>query len=335
MGSAIRQHDQHPFLVISENRLGVAAIKRLGPHTRRRNIQLVTLFGEPGTGKSRLARELIRSWDTKRADGKTIFVTASQYAAELAEASTDDAIRQFQRRYRHEVKLFVCEDIQSLAGRPESQRQLTAAIDQVISEGACVLFTSTLRPSQIPRFSRRLADRMRGGLSVTLKLPKESSRVKLIQHFLKSESITLSSEQISLIAKKYEVSAREILSLLEHIKALHRLKRPTDDWLAEIDKLAEHSEVELKQISAIVAKQFETTVADLKSPKRSQSIKTARQVAMFLAREHTELTLKEIGQYFGRGNHSTVIHACRKVSELIGTDPVLAHQVETANRAII
>ena len=135
MATTLRQHDQHSFLILPENQLAVAAIKRLAPLTRRRTLQTVSLFGPPGTGKSRLARELIRSWEAKRSDGKIVCVTGSEFAAQLAQASTEEAIHQFQSRYRKDVLLFVCEDLQSLSGRKETQQQLTAAIDDVVSTG--------------------------------------------------------------------------------------------------------------------------------------------------------------------------------------------------------
>lgn len=288
----------------------------------------MTLIGPAGSGKTRLARELMSSWQGKRSDGKIVNVTASQFAADLAEASSTDAIRQFQIRYRKEVILFVCEDLQSLAGRTESQQQLTTAIDDVTSQGGCVLLTSTVMPSGIPRCNRRLANRIRGGLCVEMSLPQSSSRKKLLNHFLQTESVQLSTDEIERITNSIEFSARDLIGLIEQIKSFHRLNRGEKELRQYLDQLAESPACGLKEIATAVAREFDTTIPDLRGPSRSQTIRTARHVAMHLARQRTDATLKEIGDYFGRGNHSTVIHACKKISEHLSNDDSLAFQVE-------
>jgi chromosomal replication initiator protein len=335
VASTLRQHDRHSFLVLPENRLAVAAIKRLAPLTRRRTLQMVSLFGSPGTGKSRLARELIRSWEGKRSDGKIIYVTASEYAAQLAQASTDAAIRQFQSRYRKDVSLFVCEDLQSLAGRKESQQQLETAIDDVVMNGGCVLLTSTLMPSGIRNFSARLANRIRGGLCVDVPLPAANSRRKLIDHFLETESIQISTEDIATIAREYEVSPRELQGVLHQLQSIQKSNSRKTRNTSEILKELTHSrQYTLQQIASATSKIFGVRVSELRSGTRSKTVSTARQAAMFLTRELTDLKYKEIGEYFGRGNHSTVIHACKKISTLKDDDAILSHHLEAIKKRL-
>ena len=287
----------------------------------------MTLVGPPGTGKSRLARELIRSWD-QRADGKIISVTASQFAADLAEASAAGAIRQFQIRYRNEVTLLVCEDLQSLAGRNESQHQLTLAIDDVIAQGGCVLLSSTSMPSEIPKFSRRLANRIQGGLCVNVSLPKAASRKKLLLHFLETGTVQLSPAEVDHFSKTFEVSARELIGLLEQVKVVKR-SNGKGNLIEAIEDLGFTPKHSLKEIARAVTKEFETTLAELRGPKRSKTIRTARHLAMHFARQRTDATLKQIGEYFGRGNHSTVIHACNKIDEELKTNTSLAFRAES------
>ncbi len=296
---------------------------------------MVSLFGSPGTGKSRLARELIRSWEVKRSDGKIIYVTASEFAAQLAQASTDAAIRQFQGRYRKDVSLFVCEDLQALAGRKESQQQLETAVDDVVMNGGCVLFTSTLMPSGIRNFSARLANRIRGGLCVDVPLPGAKSRRKLIDHFLKTESIQLTEEEIVSISREYEVSPRELQGILHQLQSVQRSNSKKTRETSEILKELTHSkQYTLQQIASATAKVFGVRLFELKSDTRAKTVSTARQVAMYLTRELTDLKYKEIGEFFGRGNHSTVIHACKKISALKDDDAVLAHHLEAIKKRL-
>lgn len=335
MATTLRQHDQHSFLAFPENKLAVAAIQRLAPLTRRRTLQFVTLVGPPGTGKSRLARELVRSWEAKRTDGKIIYVTASEYAAQFAEASAADSIRQFQIRYRKDILLFICEDIQALAGRKETQQQLIAALDEVTESGGCVLLTSTTMPSGIRRLSSRLTNRIRGGLCIDVPLPGASSRKKLLEHYLLSESVRLTKEEIAEISQKHEFSPRELQGLLQHLKATQRTGRGTQLSSSEVlEQITVREQYTLPEIASATSKVFGVKVSDLKSPRRSKSISTARQVAMYLARELTDLKYKTVGEFFGRGNHSTVIHACKKIGSLIETNPILAHNVELVEKRL-
>ncbi len=336
MVSPLRQHDQHSFLVLPENKFAVAAIKRLSPTTQKRSVQCVTLVGPPGTGKSRLARELIRSWETVQSDAKIVSVTASEFAAQFAQAASDNAIHQVQRRYRHDVSLLICEDIQSLSGRKETQQQLVAALDDVTSQGGCILLTSTLMPAGIRGLSSRLTSRIRGGLCADITLPEVASRRKLLNHFLSTESFRLTDEDINEIAKSYQASPRELFGILQQIQAMQKTKSGQRMSSSElIQSLQISRKYSLPEIASATARVYGVRVGDLKSPRRSRTISQARQVAMYLTRELTDLNYQTVGEYFGRGNHSTVIHACKKIATQRQDDPVLSHHIESVEKRLL
>ncbi|WP_437193713.1 helix-turn-helix domain-containing protein [Planctomicrobium sp. SH527] len=328
MNAVLRQADPRSFLVLPENQLSIAAVNQLAPGVKRRCVNLVTLIGEAGTGKSHLARELVRSWEGERTDKKVIVVTASQFSAQFAEAATIDSIPQFQTRYRNEIALLVCEDIQMLGARKETQQQLQATIDDVISQGGLVLLTSTQMPGAIRGLSRRLMNRMHGGLCVTIEMPSVPSRRKLIEHILAGEGHHLSTKEIDQIAQDYPVSPRELSGLLAQLRAEEKLlspaQRPRRSTVkALIEERNRVPSIDLGGLCKLTAVQFGVKSADLKGPRRSQTISLARQTAMYLAREQLQMNYVEIGKYFNRGNHSTVIHACRKIGEQRQTDPDL------------
>lgn len=336
--NAIRPFDQFPFLVLPENRLAVAAVNKLGPKVRRRVCRLVTVVGPAGCGKSRLARELIRGWDEARDDGKRLLVTASEYAAQFAEASEHGAIPQFQTRYRHDVRLLVCEDVQMLGPRKETQQQLLAAIDEIISEGGLVLLTSTRMPGEITGLSRRLVNRMHGGICAPLELPGEESRRALIDHFLSIDPLPLTSEEVGLIAEKHAVSPRELLGLLTQLRMESQTRSGRNRSTRNVEEILEglpmNSKFSLADISRVTARTFGVRMADLKSPRRSQTLTLARQTAMYLARNLAGMQFSTIGNYFNRRNHSTVIHACQKIETLLEDDPRLAHDVATIRKQL-
>ena len=334
MTSDLRQHDPHSLLVIPENRLAVAAIGKLSPHGKK-VAPLVTLVAATGLGKSKLVRELLRKWQGP--NGKKVYLTASELAAQVAEASTGNALAQFQDRLRKEVQLFVCEDIQSLGPRKETQQQLIAAIDDVLSHQGRVLLTSTKMPGEIKGLAKRLRNRVHGGLCVDIAAPEKESRLKLLKHFLRSESLSLSADGMEAIAATEEFTPRDLLAVLTQLRAYARTGRSgiTHERIQQvIAEMTTKSPLSLSEIARATAKVYQVKVADLKSPQRTQTIATARQAAMYLARSTGNLNFVEIGEYFNRRNHSTVIHACQRIAELIDQDPKVARDIDLIRRRL-
>jgi chromosomal replication initiator protein len=331
---SLQQFDPRSFQVLPENQLAVESVKKLAPGRKRRGIRLVTLVGPAGVGKSHLARELFQSWEAHLEQRKRILTTASQYAAELAEASSSDAVSRFQMRYRNDIAVLIVEDLQILGPRKETQQQLLATLDDVQNQGGMVLLTSTVMPGAIKGFSRRLVNRLHGGLCVTIDLPAAQSRRKLIQHFLAGLSIRLGPRDIEQLVAEYPVSPRELLGILTQLQSESRLRRGSTRNRDNVIRtfIAEHglqSTTSLDDLCRLTARRFGVKASELKGPRRSQSLALARQVGMYLARELLRMNYVEIGQFFNRGNHSTVIHACRKIAEQRQADPALDLEIQS------
>lgn len=319
MNGAIRPQDQQAFLRLPENRLAVAAVKKLAPGSRRRATSLVTVVGPSGCGKTHLARQLIRGWEEQRNQQKLIVTTASQFAAQLAEASAAGKVSQFQTRYRNDVSLLVCEDIQILGPRRETQQQLIAVIDDVMAQGGSVLITSTRMPGTIRGLDRRLVNRLHGGVCVSIKLLGKESRRKLVEQYLKSESFRLKPAEIDMVVGEQPASPRELLGTLAQLSRESSLRqgrsaRTGNELQHLLRERQRPAEIAIDDIARVTAARFGVRTADLKGPRRSQTIALARQTAMYLARELGGMHYADIGAFFNRGNHSTVIHACRKIA---------------------
>lgn len=335
MSATIRQHEPHSFLVLPENKLALTAVKTMAPGAKRVAHSTLALIGPAGTGKSHLCRDLARGWREKQDDAKVISVTASQFAAELAEASEAGAISQFQSKYRRDTKLLIFEDLQALQGRKETQQQLVAAVDEIVASGGRVVFTSSRMPGEIRNLNRRLASRIRGGLVAEIAKPCEVSRRKLLLHYLSHESIRLDANEVELIAAEVEGSARDLLGILNRVKAEQTSRRAANFDVRHVLSDRPEIKVTLKDCAKASAKIFGLKVSDLRSPRRSSTVTLARQVAMHLAREMSGVGYQEIGEYFERKNHSTVIYACQKIQELLVEDAKLAHDVAQARKRIL
>jgi chromosomal replication initiator protein len=334
-----RQFDQRSFLLLPENELAVTAVKKLAPNLKRRKVRLVTLVGPAGVGKSHLARDLVRSWESERADGKIIVTSGSQFSAQLAEASDSNSIAQFQTRHRNDVSLLVCEDVQVLGPRKETQQQLLAAVDEVTSQGGVVLLSCNRMPGSIRGLSRKLVNRMHGGICVAIELPGLESRRKLVRQMSAALGQHLTAAEIELVASDHAVSPRALQGLLAqfraetNILAAGRLAK-APHLQAVLSDRRRQTEITIEDISRATASQFNLKPADLLGPRRSQTISLARQTAMYLAREIAGMNYVEIGRFFNRGNHSTVIHACRKIASQRSADPALDREIQTIQDSI-
>lgn len=340
MSTPTRKADAHAFLVIPENRLAFTATESLLPGSHPLTDQPLTVFGAAGLGKSHLARQLVRRWTTADPDSKVIHLTATEFAAALAEASASKTIPQFQDRHRKDVNLLVCEDIQFLGERRETTQQLVAAIDDVLRSGGRVMLTSSRPPGEVPGLARRLVNRIHGGICVEIDRPSLESRQLLLNHFAESLQIIVDDEILSLLATEYEATPRELYAVMLQIRATRRqLMRRNGGLHREeitrlLEELSQRPPLTITAICRAVARYYGVRLSELRGPRRSQGITLPRHAAMFLTRELTGLQYAEIGEYFSGRNHSTVMHACHKIERLLVDSPQVATQVHSLRESL-
>ncbi|MEZ5943599.1 MAG: DnaA/Hda family protein [Planctomycetaceae bacterium] len=323
---------QHGFLKLSENRLACQAVRRMFPNVRRKQLEVVTIYGPAGCGKSELVRELLRQWHDGRPDAKVRCVTASEFAAQLAEAVDSGGVPQFQDRYRKDVDLVVIEDIQALADRPAAQRELTVTIDQAARNGGHVLLTANRSPGELAGLTPRLVNRCHGGISIGINLPGLESRTKLVRHFAQHEQLPLTAKHCEKIAQAVEGGGRELLGFLRTLTTQLTLSSRSESIAKVIDQILARQEAgtapDISQITKAASRHFEIPVKEIQGTKRAKPIALARHVSMYLTRELTKLQFKEIGNYFGGRSHSTVLHSCQQIQNLKKDDAKLIWHLE-------
>jgi len=317
--------ETEPLLLVPEIRLAHTAITQLGSRSRSRPPS-VYIAGPPGTGKSHLAR-LFQQADS----GRKASVLASEFAAELAEAAQHRSIPEFQDRFR-KLDTLVCEDLQALVGRKESQQQLLAVIDEILGRGGRVLITASRLPGRLDRFDRKLVSRCRGGVVVSVRRPGPASRLQLLEHFASRHQVPLPVDVAQLLAQKITGSPRDLISALGQLETLSRISGGVIDTAMARNVVAGDAEAKppgLAQIARVVARHFGVSARRLRERSRAQHIVVPRQCAMLLARELTGTIYSKIAAYFGCSNHTTVLHACRRMQQRLGNEPELRQLIHS------
>lgn len=335
-GSGSAKHSSEPLVLVKENRLAHAAVTRLARTKADDPVALVYLYGPSGVGKSHLVRHFVRE-ALRGAPGLLhVTMTASEFVARLSAAFARDGLAEFEAEHSA-VDLFVLEDLGALQGRAPAQRMLVVVLDALKRTGGRVIVTCTSLPGKLKNMIPRLASRLRGGLCVPLELLDETSRHNFAKHFAASRQIPLSSQAAEVLARKGPATPREILAALVNLDLDSRHNdRDSDAKLveAQIDAAKTPQDRSLPQIAKTVADFYDVPVKQLRSSARLKRSVLARQVAMLVARELSGQPAAAIARFFGRKNHTTVVHACRRTRELAAADPSLARDIERLRRTL-
>lgn len=315
-----RIEDQYGrLLLVPEIRFARAAVFRL----LEPSPPMVTVYGAPGSGKTHLARQFVREINRRQPELKLSHMTAAEFCGTLAIASDKNSLPEFQESFRS-LDVFICEDLQTFEGRRKSQIQLLAILDQILNQGGRVLLTSSKPPGELSKFSPKLRSRCQGGVCAAIEQLSRSSREKLLVHLAAEQGLVLPDDVAALLADSLTVSAREMCGMIRQLDHRSRLRRtPIDRGLAEeiIRESVVSATPTIGEITKIVARTFSVNAADLKSPGRLQGLVLPRQLAMYAAKEWAQQAYAEIGRYFSRRSHSTIVHACQRVRKKMETDP--------------
>ncbi len=334
VASGIADPFAQSFLLLKENRFAHTAVRQLSRREGGRGPSLVYLHGPSGIGKTHLLRRFLAE-DPYLADGSPhVVTTAAEFAADLGKAIDGDAVDEFRAAYT-ELDLLVVEDLQGLEGMTNPQERLVHLIDDVLTLGGRVLLTSTRAPGELRGTVPRLVDRCRAGVNAAVEPLGKASRTSLLGHFASARQIAVSLDVLKQLAREGPKCPRLLLSAILQLEMTSRDTRsPIDRAMVAryLSREVPRPKVELATIAKSVARSFEIPLAQVRNGDRSREHAVPRQCAMFLARELTEESLQSIAAFFGRKNHSTVLHACTKIRKLEQSDPALGQRLHALRR---
>lgn len=324
------------LLVLPENELAATAITMLAGPPLKAAPSLVFLHGPSGVGKTHLARHCLRLQAHEKNAGSVLCKSAPEFIDEFTEAAQLRSVRRFQLEF-DDIDFLVVEDFHALENRSESQQQLLARMDQIVCSGGKILITSRKSPGELTGIQQRLISRCLGGVCCAVRMPDPSSRRKLLTHFAGSLQIPITAKAIAGLAEALSVSPRELRSTLIQLEAAAALgRRQIDDDVVSrfLNQEILRTELEISDISRAVAREFDFSQKELRSRNQNHTLVLARQCAMFLTRELTEISLTVVGDYFGNRDHSTVVYACKRFKKLLPDHAEIRRQVSRIRQTL-
>ena len=296
------------------------------------------VYGGVGLGKTHLIHALGNAvW---KANPKAVvrYVHAEDYFADVVRAYQQKSFEQFKRYYRS-LDLLLIDDIQFFKNKERTQEEFFHAFNALVEAKKQIVITSDTYPKDVEGLQDRLISRFDWGLTVQIEPPELEMRVAILKKKAEVERIQLNDDVAFLIAKNLRSNVRELEGALKKVLAFSRFhNREISLELAKEalrDLLAAHNrQITFELIQKTVADYYKIKVADMHSKKRTRAIARPRQVAMFLAKELTPSSLPAIGEAFGGRDHTTVLHACRTITELRLADQQLNHDVHVLTQTL-
>ncbi|MCU0840153.1 MAG: chromosomal replication initiator protein DnaA [Thiobacillaceae bacterium] len=285
------------------------------------------VYGGVGLGKTHLIQAIgnkVKEYDPA---ANVRYIHAERYFSDMVRAIRTKSFEDFKRRY-DSLDVLLIDDIQFFANKDRTQEEFFYTFNSLIEAHKQVIITSDTFPKDMEGIEERLKSRFSWGLTVMLEPPELEMRVAILLDKARQEGERVDEATAFFIAKQIRSNVRELEGALKRVIAYARFhKLPISVELAKEalkDLLAvQNRQISIENIQKTVADFYKIKVADMFSKKRTRNLARPRQMAMFLAKELTDLSLPEIGQAFGGRDHTTVLHACRKIEELRNSDLTL------------
>ncbi|MCJ1708458.1 chromosomal replication initiator protein DnaA [Microbacterium sp. VKM Ac-2923] len=290
------------------------------------------IYGDSGLGKTHLLHAIGDYAASMYAGIRVRYVSSEEFTNDFINSIANNRGSAFQARYR-EVDILLIDDIQFLQGRAETQEAFFHTFNTLHDHDKQVVITSDLPPKQLTGFEDRMRSRFEWGLITDVQAPDLETRIAILRKKAQSERLLIPDDVLEYIATVVSSNIRELEGALIRVSAFASLNRSTLDMslaqtvLRDIIDQDDANVISPTDIITATAQYFKLSVDDLYGSSRSQAVATARQIAMYLCRERTSLSLPKIGQLFGNRDHTTVMYAYKKISDLMKERRSIFNQV--------
>ena len=319
------------FVIGTSNRFAHAATVAVAEQPAKAYNPLF-IYGGSGLGKTHLLHAIGHYTKTLFKGAHVRYISSEEFTNEFINSIRDDKAASFQRRYR-DIDVLLVDDIQFLSGKVQTQEEFFHTFNTLHNANKQIVITSDLPPKQLPDFEDRMRSRFEWGLITDVQPPDLETRIAILRKKSTQERLVAPPEVLEYIASKISTNIRELEGALIRVTAFASLnQQPVDLAITEAvlkDLLPSDvgPEITASQIMGACASYFGVSIEDLCGASRSRTLVTARQISMYLCRELTDLSLPKIGQAFGGRDHTTVMHADRKIRGLMAEKRSLYNQV--------
>ncbi|MGL4912603.1 MAG: chromosomal replication initiator protein DnaA [Romboutsia sp.] len=305
------------FVIGNSNRFAHAACVAVAESPAKAYNPLF-LYGGVGLGKTHLMHAIGHHIMTQKKDPKVVYVSSEKFTNELINSIKDDRNEEFRNKYRN-VDILLIDDIQFIAGKERTQEEFFHTFNSLHEANKQIIISSDRPPKEIPTLEDRLRSRFEMGLITDIQAPDFETRIAILRKKAQMENIEVSNEVTTYIAKNIKSNIRELEGALTRVIAYSSLTNTTISFelaveaLKDIITTSKNEEITVNRIKEKISSAFDLKMEDFNSKKRTRSIAYPRQIAMYLSRELTDLSLPKIGEEFGGRDHTTVIHAHDKI----------------------
>lgn len=319
------------FVIGQSNRLAHAAAVAVAEAPARAYNPLF-IYGDSGLGKTHLLHAIGHYARELYPEVRVRYVSSEDFTNDFINSIANNQGTAFHARYR-KVDLLLVDDIQFLEGKAETQEAFFHTFNTLHDHNKQVVITSDVQPKQLRGFEDRMRSRFEWGLLTDIQVPDLETRIAILRKKAQRENLEINHSILEFIASKFTSNIRELEGTLIRVTAFASLNREAIDMplvqtvLKDLITLDEDNEIQPTDIISHTADYFNFAVDDLYGSSRAQQVATARQIAMYLCRELTPLSLPKIGQLFGGRDHTTVMYAHKKIAQLIAERRSIFNQV--------
>lgn len=297
------------------------------------------IYGGVGLGKTHLMHAIGHYILNGNPNAKVVYVSSEKFTNELINAIKDDKNEEFRNKYRN-VDILLIDDIQFIAGKERTQEEFFHTFNALHDANKQIILSSDRPPKEIPTLEDRLRSRFEWGLIADIQVPDFETRMAILKKKADVENLNVANEVMGYIATRIKSNIRELEGALIRIIAYSSLTNRevtvdlASEALKDIISKKQGKHVTIDSIQDIVSSYFNLRVDDLKSQRRTRNVAYPRQIAMYLSRKLTDMSLPKIGEEFGGRDHTTVIHAYEKISENLKTDDSLQNTVNDITKKL-
>jgi chromosomal replication initiator protein len=295
------------------------------------------VYGGVGLGKTHLLRAIGGELQARHPTWKLQYLKAESYMNEYITSVRSGGIEAFRAKYRESCDVLLMDDIQFIAGKDRTMEEFFHTFNSLYESHKQMVFTADRFPHQIPDLEERIRSRFQWGLIADIQPPELETRIAILEKKAMADHIDLPKDVALYLAANIKSNVRELEGLLIRVAAAASLQRIpiTVDFAKETIKSFVSQAQQSLTVEAVqkeVAQYFDLKPADLKSARRQQLVARPRQIAMYIARKLVKASYPELGQRFGGKDHTTVMSACRKIEQLVASDPKTRNIVELLER---